>query len=99
MVRNGKNLPDEDWPGKSDPYLRIVAHDQYGNSLPMTTKTDWNDEDPEWDQSIDFGVGTWTRFTVRVWDKDTWRDDPLSTTRTWYISTTGWSFFRHKCSP
>ncbi|CAI8053110.1 Zinc metalloproteinase nas-4 [Geodia barretti] len=86
MVRNGKNLPDEDWHSNSDPYLRIVAHDQYGKSLPMKTKTDWNDENPEWDQSIDFGVGTWTRFTVRVWDKDKiWGDDPLSKTQTWYL--------------
>ena len=89
-ARYGRNLPDEDgWlAGNSDPYIRFVAYDVYGNSYEKTTITDQGDEDPEWYQNIDFGTRPWRRFEVSVWDDDVDDDDRLSSTRTWYLPST-----------
>ena len=81
-ARYGRNLPDEDgWgAGDSDPYLKVVAYDINRNSRTKKTSTDQGDEDPEWYETLDFGVGMWTRFEVSVWDADVGSDDRLSST-------------------
>ena len=99
-ARYGDNLPDRDsWPaGDSDPYLRITAYDHSRNSRQYTTNTDRGDESPEWYQRIDFGVDTWRRFTVSVWDSDLNSDDRLSDTETWYLpswTSRSASYVRH----
>ena len=83
-ARYGSHLPDEDpWPaGKSDPYLKVVAYDINGNNRTKTTSTDQGDEDPEWYETLDFGMGMWTWFEVSVWDSDVGSDDSLSSTNT-----------------
>jgi hypothetical protein len=53
-----------------------------GDSDPYT---DWNDEYPDWEERIDFGVDTWRKFKVSVWDEDYFSDDRLSSTYTWYL--------------
>lgn len=85
-ARYGKDLPDKDklpsGAGKSDPYMRFVAYDVDGNSYTKDTFTDIDDEDPEWYQVIDFGIGPWRVFEVSVWDDDdaTGPDQRLSNT-------------------
>ena len=81
-ARYGRNLPDKDsWPaGDSDPYLKVVAYDINGNSRTKKTSTDQGDENPEWNETLDFGVGMWTKFEVSVWDADVGSDDRLSST-------------------
>ena len=81
-ARYGKNLPDRDgWgAGDSDPYLQVVAYNILGISCTRTTSTDKEDENPEWYEMLDFGVGMWTRFEVSVWDSDIGADDRLSIT-------------------
>ena len=81
-ARYGRNLPDEDGflAGDSDPYLKVVAYDINGNSRTKKTSKDQGDEDPEWYETLDFGVGMWTRFEVSVWDADVGSDDRLSST-------------------
>ena len=89
-ARYGRGLPDKDGfgGGDSDPYMEVIAYDNYGRSVRRTTSTDRGDESPEWNQNLDFGTRAWKRFTVRVWDKDIGRDDALSSTRTVYLPST-----------
>ena len=89
-ARYGKNLPDRDgWgAGDSDPYLQVVAYDINGYSSPKTTSTDRGDENPEWYQTLDFGVGMWTTFKVSVWDSNIGPDDRLSITHTRSLPST-----------
>ena len=71
-VLQGNNLQDRDdyTTDTSDPYLKITAYDANGDSQQKKTDTKWNTLNPIWNQNIDFGVGTWRRFSVRVWDND-----------------------------
>ena len=84
-ARYGRNLPDEDglFKGDSDPYIRFVAYDVYGEWYEKRTSTDYNNNDPEWYEDIDFGTRPWKRFEVSVWDEDLGSDDRLSDTENW----------------
>ena len=97
-VRTGHNLPDRDpWPaGNSDPYVRVVAYDNYGYSVTRHTRTIRGNHNPTWNQWLHFGRRIWTRFTVQVYDNDgflTGSDDPMSGvgTRDLYWHTAGTS--------
>ena len=39
-----------------------------------------HDEEPEWYETLDFGVGMWRWFEESVWDSDLESDDRLSCT-------------------
>ena len=56
--------------------------------VPKTTSTDRGDENPEWYQTLDFGVGMWTTFKVSVWDSNIGPDDRLSITHTRSLPST-----------
>ena len=86
-ARYGSGLPNMDgWlAGNSDPYVRVIAYDHDGNSKSLRTTDDHGDESPEWNQWLDFGVDTWKRFTVQVFDEDIGRDDSLSSTTTYSL--------------
>ena len=86
-ARYGSGLPDRDgWlAGDSDPYVRVIAYDHDGNSKSLRTADDHGDESPEWYQYLDFGVDTWIRFTVQVFDEDVGRDDSLSSTTSYFL--------------
>ena len=90
-VLYGRNLPDEDglFAGDSDTYVKIVAYDYHGNSFERRTYTAQGNENPNWNQNINFGVNLWVRFVVSVWDDDTFSDDSLSGTYTRYLPSTG----------
>ena len=82
-VRTGHNLPDKDpWPaGNSDPYVIVVAYDNYGHSVTRHTRHIGGNHNPTWNQWLHFGRRIWTRFTVQVYDNDgflTGNDDPMS---------------------
>ena len=89
-ARYGRDLPDKNGcgAGDSDPYLKVVAYDINGNSRTKKTSTDQGDEDPEWNETLDFGVGMWTKFEVSVWDNDVLSDDRLSSTHTRSLPST-----------
>ena len=89
-VRYGHGLRDSDrFPfGDSDPYVEVIAYDNYGNAVRMTTSTDRNDDSPYWNQNLNFGRRAWNRFTVQVWDRDIGYDDALSNRQTRYLSST-----------
>ena len=86
-VLQGNNLQDRDdyTTDTSDPYLKITAYDANGDSQQKKTDTKWNTLNPIWNQNIDFGVYTWRRFSVRVWDNDrslfTFINPPTTTLR------------------
>lgn len=87
-ARYGSGLPDRDgWgAGDSDPYVKVTAYRLSGGTTTLRTRHDQGDESPEWNQWLDFGVDSWTRFTVRVYDADVGSDDSLSSTSTYYLN-------------
>ena len=87
-VKYGRNLPDRDgwWQGDSDPYVRVTAYDQYGNTVTRTSKHIQGNENPNWYQWLYFGTRAWKKITVVVYDRDSGSDDALSSVSTYYLS-------------
>ena len=87
-AKYGRNLPDKDgWlKGDSDPYMRVTAYDQYGNTVTRTSKHIQGNENPNWYQWLYFGTRAWKKITVVVYDKDNGSDDALSSVSTYYLS-------------
>ena len=69
---NGRNLPNEDFPysAASDPYVKVTAYDVDGDAYEIKSSRKSNTLNPNWNENIDFGIGSWTTFTVSVWDHD-----------------------------
>jgi hypothetical protein len=65
----GRDLPDRD-NLLIDPYLKVKAYDINGVSHEKRTETVREDDNPNWFQTLGFGVGMWTKFEVSVWDDD-----------------------------
>ena len=89
-VKYGRNIPDEDklWgTGESDPYVRVTAYKCNGKAEKRTTyKRD--DEDPDWNETLNFGRDFWAKFVVSVWDRDIVFDDRLSNYKRVTLPTT-----------
>ncbi len=99
-ARYGSGLPDRDgwFAGDSDPYVRVIAYNHNGYSRSLRTRDDRGDESPEWYQWLDFGVNSWTRFTVKVYDEDVGSDDSLSSTTTYNLNAhTTRTYVRKDC--
>ena len=93
-AKNGYNLPDQDSNpyryysnsgydyGSSDPYLKVTAYSQSGSQTKTSSiRTDTGS--PTWNTWLDFGFGTWSNFTVTVWDYDSsGADDALTSLKT-----------------
>ena len=96
-VRYGRNLPDRDGPfgGDSDPYVRFIARDSDGNTRTKNTRTINGNENPTWNQNIDFGIDTWRSLKVQVFDSDTGNDDALSSPQTFVISPGSHTQIKH----
>ena len=69
---NGRNLANEDFPysAASDPYVKVTAYDVDGDAYEIKSSRKSNTLNPNWNENIDFGIGSWTKFTVSVWDHD-----------------------------
>ena len=86
-ARRGHNLPDEDSPGESDPYLKIVAYKRVGASVTRTTEHIQGNESPVWNEWLNFGTSRWVQFTIQAFDSDWGRDDHLSVERSYYLDS------------
>lgn len=96
-VKTGANLRDRDGPahGKSDPYVEIVATDHVGNKKKLRTRTDHNDQSPEWNQWLDFGVDTWDKMTMQIFDYDSHNGpDALSSLKKGVLEVLGSTNYR-----
>ena len=64
---------------RSDPFVRVVATDSDGNTRTKETTHKSGTHTPTWREVLDFGMDTWTNFTIQVWDEDAISaNDPLS---------------------
>lgn len=63
----------------------FVAYDLYGSYATLRTSKVQDNNNPVWNQWLDFGTRVWKKFTVKVWDADIGADDPLSGTHTWNV--------------
>ena len=98
LVKDGNRLPDKDSTflpkhRGSDAYVRVKAHSLDGKSITKRTETRWNTKRPRWNQTLDFGMGTWKNFNIQVFDKDKYEaDDILSKDRHYslqYVTSKG----------
>ena len=63
-----------------NPYMKVVAFDDTGNSVEKVTIVVEDDRNPIWREEFNFGKGQWVRFEVSVWDRKTSGDNSLSRT-------------------
>lgn len=86
----GKNLPDRDggwFQYQSDPYIRVVAIDHYGEQQVLATRHIWNTHNPTWNQELRFEKRAWKEIIVRVFEYDRHsRDVPLSDSETYAVT-------------
>ncbi|KAJ6651655.1 hypothetical protein lerEdw1_020746 [Lerista edwardsae] len=78
----------------SDGYVRVFV-----NNKIMCTKTVWNNNNPEWNVDLDFGIiefqKDFSKLQVEVWDEDFgWDDDLLGKC---LISIETWVSTEHSC--
>lgn len=70
--------------------MEVIAYDAEGNSLRKTSSSVSGDQSPDWNEWLLFGECAWKRFKVRIYDDDgILSDDPLSSQRTWTLSSHG----------
>ena len=72
----------------SNPYVEVIAYNHNGNSTSLqTADSTGENETVEWNQWLDFGVDTWIRFKVEVYDEHIGGAELLSNTTTYYLSS------------
>jgi hypothetical protein len=71
-IRYGVNLPDMDnWPGgDSDPYADITLVTNTGSTIHKVSNTIDGNNNPTWNQWIDFGSGVFQYFKIKLYDSD-----------------------------
>lgn len=90
QARYARDLPDYDpWWNDSDPYFQVIAIDADGNWHWRNSGYRWGNQNPDWNESLDFGTGQWREIRVRIYDSDDNADDALSDTGTWQLSSLG----------
>jgi Ca2+-dependent lipid-binding protein len=79
-VKSASDLPDKDgWMNKSDPYVKVVACKSDGTvTLPQSTHHVSGTHNPQFNDFLRFGEGTWSHFYIQAWDKDDNADDALT---------------------
>ncbi|XP_066486490.1 perforin-1-like [Tiliqua scincoides] len=78
----------------SDGYVSVSLQNK-----EMCTHTVWNNNNPEWNTSMDFGIvkltGDFTKVKIEVWDEDSgWNDDLLGRC---LMTLRPWETFQHVC--
>ncbi|GBB94765.1 hypothetical protein RclHR1_02410011 [Rhizophagus clarus] len=72
-VVEAKKLKNEDFIGKSDPYVKLIL--DKGNI--QVTKIKDNDLNPKFNEKFTFNVNDQKKLKVQIWDKDTIGSDDL----------------------
>ena len=86
-IRYGSGLTDLDYHDASDPFAFVEAYDHEGNSKSLSTRTELNTLDPQWNQWLNFGEDSWSRVSVTIYDDDDYRSDVMSNTTSYYFPT------------
>ena len=87
-VRNGVKLRETDhWFNLPDPYIEITA--VHTSKIMRQTSVKFGTPSPTWNELFYFGVNQWKYFRVRIWDKDSFGDIPMSISETYALTSTG----------
>ena len=86
-IRYGSGLINRDYFDTSDPYAYLEAYDHEGNMKSLSTRTELNTLDPQWNQWLNFGEDSWSRVSVTIYDDDDYRSDVMSNTTSYYFPT------------
>jgi hypothetical protein len=75
-IRRGHGLPNDD---ASNAYASVTAYNHNGSSVTtLTTQIVWNTRDPQWNELLDFGENSWSRFCVTIYNKNINRIDDIA---------------------
>ena len=88
-VRNGVNLSDTDPRFNSpNPYVKLTA---VHNTSMVTRQTSvkFGTQNPTWNELLDFGTHQWKYFQVRIWDKESFGDYPMSMSESIALTSVG----------
>ena len=80
VISLATNLPDKDCNytnDTSDPFVVVTAKECNGDKSVEMTSVIWNEENPIWNEVLDFGCGKWKSFTIKVYDEDGANDEIL----------------------
>lgn len=80
-----RNLPVT-WYNDCDPYMEIIATDVDGNSITKYTSYFQSNLNPDWNEWVYFGKGSWKLIKVRVYDFDYYTSDALSDQYVWNVA-------------
>lgn len=83
-ARYARNLPIT-WYYDCDPYMEIIAVDGEGTSVTKYTSYIQSNPNPNWNEWLNFGKGSWKLFKVRVYDIDYYTSDALSDQYAWNV--------------
>ena len=81
-ARYARNLPVT-WYYDCDPYMEFVAIDGKGTEVTQYTSYVESSTNPDWNEWLYFGKGSWKLFKVSVYDIDYYTSDALSDQYTW----------------
>ena len=98
-IQSARNLRDSDWWfNLPDPYVQVTVVNTDGKIIVMHTNKKQGTTNPDWNQVLDFGRGTfWPLLKIQIWDDDGARaDDPLSTFDTFPIKSGYHRDLRHR---
>ena len=84
-ARYARNLPVT-WYYDCDPYMEIIAVDEEETAVTKYTSYVQSNPNPDWNEWIEFGKGSWKFFQIRVYDIDYYTSDALSDPYTWSVA-------------
>ena len=83
------NLSDTDqWFNSPNPYVKLTA---VHNTSMVTRQTSvkFGTQNPTWNELLDFGTHQWKYFQVRIWDKESFGDYPMSISESIALTSVG----------
>ena len=101
FVRYGVGLRDRDGPfaGKSDPYVKVKAHDSSGGLVTKKTRHEQGNHSPVWNSWLNFGTrSNWHHIKISVWDRDIGRDDRLTSSQVFHLTSGHHRYLVHCCT-
>uniref|UniRef100_A0A7S2ZTJ2 Metalloendopeptidase n=1 Tax=Rhodosorus marinus TaxID=101924 RepID=A0A7S2ZTJ2_9RHOD len=81
-IQRAEGLPNKDpsiYLGRSRPdtYVKVEAYNAAGHKVTQRTRVISDNNNPEWNQKIDFNVDEWMYYRIHVLDDDSGSDDDL----------------------
>ena len=84
-IRHGSGLPNMEFTAGSDPYVYVDAYNVNGDQTSLSTRVEKNTLNPAWNQWLNFGVDSWSRLSVTVYEHNSYSSRLMSNTTSYYF--------------